>query len=182
MKRLLCIWFPNFPMQRFNREQPEHRSRPCILFHEESRSGLRVVACSRECADAGIASGQPLADARSLLPAAHFAEHDPEADEVALKRLAWSCQQFSPYVGIEPFAGLACLVMDMTGGTHLFGGDQLLARRVIEFLAKQQFFAHVSIAHRSAQPGPSLVTAIKREHPGRCGRFRSKLCVCRTRH
>lgn len=104
------------------------------------------MACSRECADAGIASGQTLADARSLLPTAHFTEHEPDADEAALKRLAWSCQQFSPYVGIERFAGLACLVMDVTGGTHLFGGDQLLARQVIEFLAGQQFFAHVSIA------------------------------------
>ena len=152
MKRLLCVWFPNFPLQRFLSEQPEHRARPCALFQQDGRQGIRVVACSREAVAEGIVPGMSLSDARSLLPSAHFSKHQPDADATALLNLAWSCQQFSPYVGIERFAGLACLMMDVTGVAHLFGGDRSLARQVVTFLSKRGYFTHISIA-------PSVGTA-----------------------
>ena len=146
MKRLLCVWLPNFPLQRLYREQPNNRARPCSLYQQTARHGIRVVFCSREAMEDGIRPGISLADAQSLSPSAHFEEHRPDLDAVALQRLAWSCQHFSPYVGIEQSGDSTCLLMDMTGGTHLFGGDHQLARQVIEFLSERQFFPHVSIA------------------------------------
>jgi protein ImuB len=146
MKRVLCVWLPNFPLQRFYREQPTYRARPCVLFQQTARHGMRLVACSREAIAEGITPGISLADARILLPSIHFEEHLPDVDATALQKLAWSCQRFSPCVGIEHFGDSTCLLMDMTGGTHLFGGDHQLARQVIEFLSDQQFFSHVAIA------------------------------------
>jgi protein ImuB len=145
MNRVLCVWFPNFPLQRFLREQPEHRARPCILYQAGQR-GAQVVACSREATAERITPGMSLADAQSLLPAAHFEQHQPDADTAALQSLAWHSDCFSPRIGIEYFGGLACLLMDITGGSHLFGGDHSLAGQVAVFVAKQSFFAHVAIA------------------------------------
>lgn len=139
------MWFPNFPLQRFLREQPEHRARPCILYQAGQR-GAQVVACSREATAERITPGMSLADAQSLLPSAHFEQHQPDADTTALQSLAWHSESFSPRIGIESFGGRACLLMDITGASHLFGGDHSLAAQVAVSIAKQSFFAHVAIA------------------------------------
>jgi protein ImuB len=87
-----------------------------------------------------------LADAQGLLPAAHFAAHQPDADESALHDLAHLCERFSPRVGIDDSSGLTCLLMDITGGSHLFGGDHKMARQVAVFFSKENYFAHIAIA------------------------------------
>ena len=140
------MWLPNFPLQRFLREQPERKGQPCVLYQQTSRHGIRVLACSREALAAGIVPGIALADARSLMPLAHFEEHQPDFDLILLRTIAWNCQQFSPYVGIECFGGQSCLLLDVTGCTHLFGGDHALARQVAEFFSEQSFFPHIAIA------------------------------------
>src|SRR5690606_21929828 len=76
MKRVLCIWFPNWPVQCLRRARPELDRTPLILFHERPQGGHVVVHCSDEAARAGVRVGMSLAEADAMLEFADR-EHPP---------------------------------------------------------------------------------------------------------
>src|SRR5260221_699590 len=131
MKRVLCVWFPEWPIQRLCVARRELSRLPIVLFDESPRAGLRVTHCSRRAV--GVVPGMPLAEARALARQAHFERHDPSADAEALENLAARCRQFSPIVGTGEAASL---LMDVTGCPHLFGGEPSMLRQVAKFLAR----------------------------------------------
>src|SRR5215475_3591706 len=93
--RALCLWLPNWPIQRLRLAKPELRRRELILYAPH-RGCLRVVASSKPNIPLGIS----LTEA-TVLTIAHFEQHDAAADQAALSLLAAWCEQFSPIVGIE---------------------------------------------------------------------------------
>ena len=169
----MCVWLPNFPLQRVLRGRPELKQTACVLYQTSGNRGT-VVTCSREAAQRGVTSGMPLGEARALLhtarsifedptietagsesqfetatgiqPTSHFERQHPEADLAVLRSLAWECQQFSPLVGIEPFGEADSLLIDITGGAHLFGGERQMALKVVQVLSCRGFFPHVAVA------------------------------------
>ena len=91
-------------------------------------------------AEAKALSGKGPRHSRSV---PRFEQYDPEADLQALRLLAHSCQQFSPIVGIEcPDS----LLLNITGCTHLFGGEQRLAELVVRNLQQRGFTVRVAVA------------------------------------
>ncbi|MGQ0636617.1 MAG: Y-family DNA polymerase [Planctomycetaceae bacterium] len=139
MPRVLCLWFPDWPLQRLCAARPELKGRPIVLFDESPRGGYRVTHSS--CRE--IFKEMPLAEAKALSPQAQFEPHDRSADSECLQVLAVECQRFSPSVGIGDEASL---LMDVTGCTHLFEGEQPLARQVARFVARLKLVGKVSIA------------------------------------
>jgi protein ImuB len=63
-----------------------------------------------------------------------------------LTKLAEWCQQFSPLVGLDQATEPDCLLMDVTGLAHLFGGEEALARAVVVALQERGFVGRVAIA------------------------------------
>ena len=151
MKRILSVWLPNWPIQRVTSRQPELKSRPCVLY-EPHRQGVRIAACSLLAVDQGVLPGMSLAEAKAILnggsgwATACFLQHDPTADENSLRELAWNCRQFTPMVGIEPSPAPDSLLLDVTGGTHLFGGELALALQLSAFFHRQGLLAVVGMA------------------------------------
>ncbi len=164
MKRVLCVWLPNWPLQRLLAAQPELRNRPIVLYHtarlKTGGQGPRVLACSHQAAQRGVEAGISVADARGLLQGSQdsrelfLAEHDERADLRALERLAILCQRFSPTVGLaEPcsYAGRKVqypdtLLLDVAGSAHLFRGEQHLADQVEREFRQQQLSVQIAIA------------------------------------
>ena len=70
MKRLLCIWLPNWPIQRLVVAQPELSDGALVLHTRVANRGERVVACSPQAAAHGIRIGMPVAEAGALWNAA----------------------------------------------------------------------------------------------------------------
>jgi protein ImuB len=79
MKRALCIWLPNWPLQRLAAAREELRSRAVVLYQRHAAGSARVVACAAPLASAaagpwrrsslapaGIRPGMPLAEALAL--------------------------------------------------------------------------------------------------------------------
>src|SRR5437762_2871251 len=97
MKRVLCVWFPEWPIQRLCAARPALRKLPIVLFDDSRRGGFQVAHCSRRAV--GIVPGMPLAEAKALLRQAHFERHDPVADTETILNLAARSRQFSPIVG-----------------------------------------------------------------------------------
>ncbi len=149
MKRVLCVWLPNFPIQRLLCEQPELKLAACVLY-AESGNRAQVVMASSEAKRSGIRSGMSLAEAQALSESAAFLLHDPESDTLALQALACLCYRYSPVVGLEHSdahgATTRCLLLDIAGCAHLFGNELGLARQLIAELAERGYFAHVAVA------------------------------------
>jgi protein ImuB len=157
MQRILCIWLPNWPIQRLVAVRPELNGRPVVLHARDARRGQCVAACSAAARTHGARVGMPLAEATALLERSrvegggsragfHIETHDPQADREALLQLAEWCERFSPIVGLESAEQPASLFLDVTGLGPLFGGEAALAETVAAEFQQRGYVVRVTIA------------------------------------
>lgn len=107
------------------------------------RSALRIVALDETAARLGLSRGQPLADARAMVPALEAIDEDPADDQAALASIADWTERYTPLVAL---AGPSGLMLDITGCAHLFGGEGALLADLAGRLAGQGFFVRAAIA------------------------------------
>ncbi len=118
-----------------------------MLFSGAGRGKKLVAACCTGAAKEGVKVGMALADAQALCPEAHFARHEPRADEAALRKLAeWCAGRFSPATAVEPGERPESLLLDVAGCGHLFGGEQELAEAVVRNLRQEGYRGIVAVA------------------------------------
>ncbi|WP_437193398.1 Y-family DNA polymerase [Planctomicrobium sp. SH527] len=152
MTRVLCLWFPNWPIQRRQQQSPALREQPLVLIRSMQGSE-QVGHCCSLASRRGIRPEMSLAEARTFLqPRSGRAEvgqclpEEPEQDQQALKQLAWDSEQFSPLVGLEQEETPESLVLDVTGCAVHFGGEQGLTQAVVQFCQTQAFSVRVGLA------------------------------------
>ncbi|MEX2141930.1 MAG: DUF6504 family protein [Pirellulales bacterium] len=164
-KRVMCIWIPDWPLQRLALERADLHGRTVVLYEASPQGGLKVVAATAALGVgndgvnfiAGIYPGMPLAEAAALVvaqqavPSEHFVEShlepaDPEADLLALAQLAEWCGRFSPITGVEEAPRPDCLLLDITGLAALFGGERALAKEVVHAFAGRGLGVRVAVA------------------------------------
>ncbi|HEV8066926.1 MAG TPA: DNA polymerase Y family protein [Planctomycetaceae bacterium] len=63
-----------------------------------------------------------------------------------LRGLAHRCRHYSPLVGIEDSETPDSLLLDITGGAHLFGGEARMARQVVADFRRWGFLARAAVA------------------------------------
>lgn len=117
--------------------------RPTIVV---ARSGQRevVTAACPLAQELGLAVGMAAAHARALVADLDVLDADPAADAAWLDRLALHAARcWTPTAAV---AGADGLWLDLTGASHLFGGEERFARRLLAFLKRLGFTAHVAIA------------------------------------
>jgi protein ImuB len=122
-KRILSIWLPRLAMDRLWRHKGDvWRSDPAVTV---ARSGSRIlIAGANALAEGqGITPGQSLTDARAVMPGLRIAPADPLGDAAALTRLARWCERYTPWSAVD---GVDGLFLDVTGCTHLAGGEAAL--------------------------------------------------------
>ena len=107
-----------------------------------------MAICSARAKALGITPGVSLAEATALAGPSklHSEGYDPAADREALKEWAEWCRRFSPLVGLDAVAAPDCLLLDVTGLAHLFGGETALAAKVIHDFAHRGLVVRVAIA------------------------------------
>ncbi len=213
MARMVCLWLPNWPLQRLRHERPELKDRPVVLFSNTGHRGPRVVAWSdatskHKVLASGVASaprcsanstkdrgadaaplacltpGMPLAEAEALLAGrdvpAHIEQHDPAADVAGLRELARTCNSFSPLFGIEAAESPECVLLDVTGCEHLFGGEQNLVAALTRDFQQRGFQVRAALAptigaawaaahYRSPTPCGSVDSRTNPNQPGHKG-------------
>ena len=97
MRRIISVWFPEFPVERFIRERRKLRAPvppkglPFALV-EKGQKGLRLYAVNMAARQFGLTGGQRLADARASVPDLLTEPHAAEKDTGSLLGLAlnWS--------------------------------------------------------------------------------------------
>ena len=141
-RRYLALTLPRLAVERLR------RSGPVLVWHTAgSRREVTAVAGLE-----GVRPGQALSDAQAIAPDAEAVEADPAADAELLQRLALWATRFSPFVAVAESA----LLLDVTGATHLFGGEAAVLRRAVRGLARLGLTACGVLA---SAPGTALALA-----------------------
>ncbi len=170
MRRVISLWLPRFPTDRLCRRQAAKSSRaspwraePLVTLASEDGHGLRLAAVNDAAAQAGLAPGMAVADARALEPGLHAVTQDREDDLRALAALADWCGRYSPWTAVAQTpvdtieAGDAGgLWLDVTGCAHLFGGEEALLADLLGRLAQLGYAACAGLADT---PGAAWATA-----------------------
>jgi len=112
-----------------------------VVGHKSNRQVLLAVDQVAEAR--GLAAGMSLTHARAMVPDLVACPADPAGDGAALEQLAAWCLRYTPLVAPAPPDGIW---IDVTGCTHLFGGERRLLRDLLDRLGDQGLEARVGIA------------------------------------
>lgn len=154
MKRVVSLWLPTFATDRLDRRC---KPRPCPRPSEPAGSrgipegrpplatiapgpgGIRIVAASPAAVAGGATPGLSLTEARAVLPNLAVVPADPAGDDNALAALAGWCGRYTPWTAVDPSggetaSGSAGLWLDVSGCTHLWGGERALLEDLVKRL------------------------------------------------
>jgi protein ImuB len=127
--------------------------RPTILVARTGQRDLVAAACPAAL-DLGLSPGMAAAHARALVSDLEICDANPEADRAWLDRLALhAARHWTPNAAVSGSDGLW---LDLSGTTHLFGGEERFAARLLSFLRRLGFTARVAIA---GTPGAAYALA-----------------------
>ena len=113
---------------------------------------MRIVALDEAAVRLGLEPGQPLADARAMIPSLDAVDEDTAADAALLAAIADWAERYTPLVALDQDG----LMLDMTGCAHLFGGEDAMVADLLARLAAQGFAARAAIA---GSPGAASAAA-----------------------
>ena len=116
---------------------------PLVTVHKIS-SRIVIAAASQEAQALGLAPGTALTQARAAVPDLDVRDADPAGDLADLHRLATTlARRWCPVVAVSDTDGL---FLDITGTSHLHGGEARMARRLLRLLARLGVTAQIAIA------------------------------------
>ena len=166
-RRIVSLWFPRLATDRLQRRwkaqrssEPEKEAPPLVTV-TKVKNALRISGLDRKATAVGLEIDQPLANARAMLPELKAMTANESGDLALLNRIADWCERFTPFVALDPSRAL---LLDVTGATHLFGGERALLDRILASLRKQGF------AVRGALAGTAMAARA-------CSRFRDGMVV-----
>lgn len=138
--------------------------RPTVLISRHGQREIVMSACPAAL-QLGLRPGMAAAHARALVAGLDVRDAEPDADRAWLDRLALhAARQWTPSASLSGADGLW---FDLTGTTHLFGGELRFCRRLLTFLQRLGFTARVAVAgtpgaaHALARFGGEAITLLK---------------------
>lgn len=129
-KRVVSLWFPRLASDRVLRARPVDG--PFALTRKESNAN-RVYCLNEVAEQQGLYRGMSFSDARAFCPDLLSAPARPDLDTRFLASLRRWATQWCPWVGIEETDGL---VLDITGASHLFGGEEAMVETIRQRLTR----------------------------------------------
>lgn len=147
MRRVLCVYFPDWAAQR--RLPPERRGEePLAILRPDATRGSRVVGCDAVARQRGVRLGMTKTEACALVPGLRTEFEDVDGDRETLERWAEWAKRFGPVVGLEQAVTPQCLYVDVAPGAACFGGEVALARRACAEFADAGWTVHIALADR----------------------------------
>ncbi len=125
------LYLPFWATDYLKRADPGLRDVPLALY-ERIKGGLRLAALDPELSREGLRVGQNLADARAIRPDLVVREIDRPLLENAFEAFADWHSNASPLVSVlTDVNAFGDLVLDITGVSHLFGGEAQMLRLLL---------------------------------------------------
>jgi protein ImuB len=141
-RKFVSIWFPYIATDLMTRHSPAWQDTPLALFIE-SDSKLVISAVNSAAELEGIMVGMTVTDARAILNDLKVLPYKQNKQLASLKALTRLMERMTPITSIT---GIDSIFLDMTGGTHLFGGEQAFIERLTNWLNKLGISARIALA------------------------------------
>lgn len=142
MRRVMSIWFPQLPLDRWIRRVDPRIDGPFAII-KDIKNALRITHATALALQAGVHIGQSLPDARAVCPELVTEKSDPERESLLLRALwRWS-DKLSPRVALDAPDGL---FLDISGCAHLFGGERDMGAFARTQFSDQQITSKIGIA------------------------------------
>ena len=141
-RRFISIWFRNLNTDWFTLTQPHLATVPFVLT-TSSKGKVVVTSANHLALAAGIVPSMSLADARAITPSLERQDEQPELPAKLLSRLAEWCLRFTPHVSTDLPDGL---ILDVTGCSHLWGGDVPYLDTIIKRIKLRGYDIQVAMA------------------------------------
>ncbi len=148
-RRFLHLWLDRLSTDRIrlSREAAGQRTEGALVLVSKVANALRLTAVDACAEQEGLYPGLSLADTRARLPDVLVLNADPDADTVRLAAVAEACRRYSPTLATDPPDGV---VLDMTGGVHLFGGEVALMADLRTRVMQAGFSCRIAMADTPA--------------------------------
>src|SRR5262249_3535516 len=118
--RMLSLWLRRLSTARIARSR--NSSAPLVVTGRRGNAEI-LVAVDDAAERLGLSPGIALAQARAMHPGINTMPEDVEADATLLESVADWCLRYTPLVACDAPDGL---VLDISGGAHLYGGEREL--------------------------------------------------------
>lgn len=118
------------------------------------RNSVEILGIDETGRQLGLRKGQSVTHARAMIPDIDVIEADPAADRAFLEAIADWCDRYTPLVALDGEDGL---FLDITGSSHLFGGEAALFEDILTRLERMGIAARGAIAS-----APGLASAVAR--------------------
>ena len=141
-RRILALFLPRLPTDRIIRRNASPFKAP-LLISSRANNAMYVHALEERAERLGLYKGQPLANAQAMVRELTVLPADAKSDAALLEGMADWCDRFSPYVAVDGDDGL---LIDITGGAHLFGGEAGMLKLVKAKISAQGFALRAAIA------------------------------------
>ena len=126
-RRIIAIWFPYMGAERILRKTKHSLGKPVVIIAKKSQSEI-ISSISAAAQYKGLFVGQSLRDASAICPHLFVQTQNSYAETQFLKGICRWSSKFSPWVATEGNNGL---IMDITGCSHLFGGEDKMITHIL---------------------------------------------------
>ena len=143
-RRFVSIWFSQLLVDWQLIRRPEMAEVP-FVFAAPDHGRMMVTAVSSLAVGLGVVAGVRAADAKAICPGLEVLDDKPGRQRNLLRGLGEWCVRYSPIVAIDEF-GMDGLLLDVTGCTHLWGGEREYLKEIASQLAGKGYTVRVAMA------------------------------------
>jgi protein ImuB len=129
-KRLVSIWFCHLLTDWKAIRQPSLKGK-AVVFAEPDHGRIVITASNAAAEKYGVSEGMVVADAKVIAPGLQVFDGKAGRNLKLLKGLAEWCLRYTPLVAVDPPDGL---LLDVTGCTHLKGGEREFLKELTDRL------------------------------------------------
>jgi len=141
-KRYMVIWFRYLTTDWLTLRKPEMKD-VAFVFVAPLRNRVVITAANPIAETQGIYSGMAAADAKAITTHLQVLDHIEGKEAKLLQQLGLWCIRYSPIVTVNlPNS----LILDISGCTHLWGGERAYLKEIVNKLRTSGYNARAAIA------------------------------------
>ncbi|MDB5088608.1 MAG: polymerase [Mucilaginibacter sp.] len=141
-KRFMAIWFRHLTTDWLTLKQPELAAIP-FVFAAPERNRIIITAANPVARAQGVYKGMAAADAKAITSNLQVLDHLPDKEAKLLRQLGLWCIRYSPIVAVDLPNGL---ILDISGCAHLWGGERVYLKEIVNKLRTSGYNARAAIA------------------------------------
>ncbi len=142
-KRFMAIWFRHLTTDWLTLRKPELKEVP-FVFAAPERNRIVITAANPVAEAQGVYCGMAAADAKAITTNLQVLDHIPGKEAKLLRQLGLWCIRYTPIVAVDLPGGL---ILDISGCTHLWGGERGYFKEIINKLRVSGYDARGAIAN-----------------------------------